>query len=397
MTAQVPYARLSSFYFFHFATLGGLLPFLALYLDSMGFSATQIGQLMALFAVTKLVAPNVWGWLADRNGGPLSLIRWAGFLTVLCFSTLLFADGFWAVAGGVVAFSFFWNAALPPYEALTLNHLGPHTRYYSLVRLWGSVGFILVAGSFGWAFDRFSPLWLPMLLLPVFAGIWFSTLLTPDHPLQAADAPHQPLRAVLAHPSVLGFLAAAFLLHFSHGPYYTFFTLYLEDLGYGRGLIGLFWVVGVVAEILLFLVFPRLFQSYSARHLFLVALAATAVRWFVTALFADVLLLVFLVQTLHLASFGICHVVAMHYVHRFFPGPLQGRGQGLYSSLGFGAGGALGSFLSGYVWHWGGGSAIFAMATIAVLAGLIIAWMTLPRRELPVMLGTSRLTSTASV
>ncbi|WP_211605148.1 MFS transporter [Vreelandella arcis] len=59
------YFRLFNLYFWLFALLGGFLPYCPLYLEGQGFSYLQITTLMATIQVTKIVAPNVWGWLGD--------------------------------------------------------------------------------------------------------------------------------------------------------------------------------------------------------------------------------------------------------------------------------------------------------------------------------------------
>ncbi|HAO26324.1 MAG TPA: MFS transporter, partial [Methylophaga sp.] len=60
----LPYWRLSGFYLFYFATLGILVPYWGLYLQWEGFSARQIGELTAILLATRIIAPNVWGWIA---------------------------------------------------------------------------------------------------------------------------------------------------------------------------------------------------------------------------------------------------------------------------------------------------------------------------------------------
>ncbi|MGZ8224297.1 MAG: MFS transporter, partial [Methylobacter sp.] len=77
----VPYWRLSGFYFFFFATLGGHLPYWSLYLKDSGFNAVEIGKLSALLFGTKIIAPNLWGWIADHTCKSLRIIRLASFFS----------------------------------------------------------------------------------------------------------------------------------------------------------------------------------------------------------------------------------------------------------------------------------------------------------------------------
>lgn len=130
--------------------------------------------------------------------------------------------------------------------------------------------------------------------------------------------------------------------------------MYLETIGYSRESIGLLWGLGVAAEVGLFLAMHRLLPRFGPRRLLLTALALAALRWVLIGHFARELPVLLVAQTLHAFSFGVFHAVAIHLIHQFFPGSLQGRGQALYSSLTFGAGNALGSLAAGYLWQgWG--------------------------------------------
>ena len=131
----MPYWRLSTFYFFYFAALGALVPFWGLYLKDRGFSPLDIGQFMAILMATKVVAPNVWGAIADRTGARMPIVRLASLLSAVIFVGMFVANGFWAVALVMALFSFFWNASLPQMEAVTFNHLGARMRRYAIIRL----------------------------------------------------------------------------------------------------------------------------------------------------------------------------------------------------------------------------------------------------------------------
>jgi MFS transporter, PPP family, 3-phenylpropionic acid transporter len=124
MAGRLPYWRLSAYYLFYFAALGALVPYWGLFLQSRGFDALAIGQLMATLTATKIVAPLLWGHLSDRSGRRMPLVRLATLLAILVFATVFVADGFWAMAAAMTLFSFFWNASLPQMEAVTFNHLG---------------------------------------------------------------------------------------------------------------------------------------------------------------------------------------------------------------------------------------------------------------------------------
>lgn len=370
----MPYWRLSGFYLFYFASLGALLPYWSLYLAGLGFTPAAIGQLMALMMMTKIVSPNVWGWIADHTGRRMRIVQLASLAAVVAFAGVFLGSHFWWLAAVMIIFSFFWNASLPQVEVTTLNHLGEHTHRYSAIRLWGSIGFITMAAGLGPLLDRFGTPLLPEVLLLLFAGIWLSSLWVPERDMGPAPQGHAPLRDVLRHPQVATLLTVCFLMQASHGPYYTFYSLYLQDFGYSRSLIGQLWALGVIAEIVVFLVMHRLVPRFGLRTLLLASLALATVRWLCIGWFVDSVAILLLAQVLHAATFGVYHSAAIQLIHRYFRGRHQGRGQALYSSLSFGAGGAVGALYSGQLWDAGGGIAAYSAAALVSAAALLLAW-----------------------
>ncbi len=370
----MPYWRLSSFYFFYFASVGALIPFWGLYLKDRGFSVLAISQLIAILMATKIVAPNVWGLIADYTGERLSIVRIASLLSLLVFSGIFVATGFFAIAVVMVLFSFFWNASLPQMEAVTLNHLGRAIHRYATIRLWGSIGFIVVVLGLGIALERTGTGVVPALVLFLFFGIWISTLSIPD-PGKPAVAQHSPsVFLVLRRPDVLGLLAACFLMQASHAPFYVFYSIYLTEAGYSTTAVGALVAWGVVLETLAFLRMHHLLERFGARGVLLASLGLAVLRWLLTGGFADSPAVQILAQSLHAATFGTFHAAAIHLVHHYFRGRTQGRGQALYSSLSFGAGGAAGSLMTGMLWTSVGPGLSFGLSALIAALGWFAVW-----------------------
>ena len=365
-----PYFRLSLFYVFYFAALGAFAPYWSVYLKYLNFTAIEIGQLIALFMFTKLVAPFAWGWIADYSGQRLKWIQLAAFLTVPSLSLIFIDQSYFWIALATLLFGFFWNASLPQFEALTLNHLGNKSLQYSKIRLWGSVGFIVAVACLPLLFKHQGINTLPIVLLAIFSLIWFSTgFLTDREHSSYHNHGQQSLMQLLKAPKVVAFLIACILQTLSHGAYYTFFSIYLEDHGYSTVVVGLLWALGVLAEVILFVFMVRVFNKFAAYPLFTVSLMLTAIRWMLLGEYVDNLMILLLVQCLHAASFGLFHVSAIHIIHDWFPGRLQGRGQAIYAGLSFGLGGALGSLLSGYLWEFSNTTTTFYVMGCIAFAG----------------------------
>ncbi|WP_281247020.1 MFS transporter [Marinobacter segnicrescens] len=369
------YWRLSNLYFWFFALLGSLLPYWSLYLEGRGFSYLQIATLMATIQLTKIFAPSLWGWLGDRTGLRVRLVRFGAVIGSLCFAGVFLEPGFYGLLLVMLLFTFFWNAILPLYEVITLRVLGRQKERYGRIRLWGSVGFIGGVAIIGGVLERVPITSLPWLLLPVFAGIAISAFLVPsERGEKKAPAPRGSLKAIVSHPAVVAFFAMNFLLQVSHGAYYTFFSIHLEQFGYSKLSIGLLWSLGVLAEIGLFLVMHRITRHFSVRQIAIGALMLTMVRWILIAEVTDVVSVLIFAQLLHAASYGALHVISVQYVQGFFGQHHHGQGQALYSGLTFGAGGAVGAWLSGFLVEGFNTSIAFWGGAIAMVFAVGITW-----------------------
>lgn len=371
------YYRLSSYYFFYFAALGVFLPFWPLYLeDALGFSAVQIGQLTALFMLSKVIAPLVWGWLVDHYGHRLLFIRVAALLTVVFFMGIYWDQSFWAIATVMLLAGFFWNAALPQFEALTLNHLGEAMQRYSMIRVWGSWGFIVLVASIPFYLEHVGSVQdIPLFILLLFVLIGVSTLFVSDQIQPASKQYALSLWSTVKQPMVFALLLASALQQASHGVYYTFFSIYMEDHGYSKVYIGWMWALAVFAEVILFLFMHRLIKRWGACTLFNIAMLLTGIRWVLLAYWVDHEAILWFSQLLHAASYGVFHAAAIHLIHELFPSRLQGRGQALYAGISFGVGGAIGAILSGYAWESLGASTAFLSAALLMLVTLVMTWV----------------------
>ncbi|QVI84243.1 MFS transporter [Pseudomonas viridiflava] len=377
---QLPYWRLSGFYLCYFALLGSSAPFMALYLHHLGFSSARIGELIAIPMLMRCVAPNLWGWLGDYTGRRLAIVRFGAVCTLLAFSLILLDHSYAWLAMVMALYAFFWHAILPQFEVITLAHLQGQTARYSQIRLWGSIGFILAVVVLGRLLEWFSLDLFPHMLLMVMAGIAISSWWVPNAQPAVSSRPSDEggfLRQ-LSRPGVLAFYLSVALMLLSHGPYYTFLTLHLEALGYSRSLIGVLWSVGVVAEVLMFMVMSRVLQRFSVRQVLLASFLLAAVRWLLLGAFAEHLLVLLVAQVMHAATFGSFHAAAIHFVQRSFGPRQQGQGQALYAALS-GVGGAFGALYSGYSWTALGPFWTFAIASLAALAAAIM--IVTPKKE----------------
>ena len=371
---QLPYWRLAGVYFFYFAYLGAFAPYFSLYLNSLGIAAAGIGTIMALPQLVRIVAPHLWGWLADHGGHRLRVARICTAIGTAVFCGLFAAQGFEALFAVVLLMSFFLSAALPQVELTTLSHLGKHSAEYGRVRVWGSIGFIAAVLIVGYVLDVLPITVLLWIMLAILAGVVVLLMLVPEAPQDAQAHAHTPIAHVMREPQVIALIVACALMAVAHGPYYTFYSIHLVGYGYTKGAVGWLWSLGVICEIAIFFWMAHLFRACTLRQVLIASFGLAAIRFAVIASCADNLALLLFAQTLHAASFGSFHAAALGYVHRFFRGRNQARGQAIYTSLTFGLGGTLGGLYAGYAWEHFGAVIAFSGAALCAFAGMLILW-----------------------
>lgn len=375
MPTPLPYWRLSGFYFFYFALLGATAPLLPLYLEYLNFSPERIGELIAIPMLMRCVAPNLWGWLGDKTGQRLVIVRLGAFFTLCSFMLIFISQSYVWLALVMVLHAFFWHAILPQFEAITLAHLGKQVGRYSQIRLWGSVGFIVVVVSFGYLFKYFGLSYYPVAVVSVMLGIFLSSLWVPNKSKEAASSPElaSSIWLQVKVPSIAMFYVSIALMQLSHGPYYTFFSIYLEQLDYSRDTVGWLWSLGVVAEIILFLIMPRLLQRFSLKLLLISSFIIAALRWILLGHWAESWLMLLFIQLLHAATFGCFHVTAIQFIQRSFTSQQQGQAQAFYVSAS-GAGAALGALYAGYSWNGLSPSITFLLGSLAAMIAVMLLW-----------------------
>jgi PPP family 3-phenylpropionic acid transporter len=377
---SIPYWRLSGFYFFYFSTVGVFIPYWGLYLKGQGFNPAQIGELSAMLNGTRIIAPVLWGWIADHTGKNLRIIRIAAFLNAAFFAGFLFIEGYTWFAWITLAFSFFWNAALPQFEAVTLYHLKTEAHRYSRIRLWGSIGFIAAVLGVGRILDDFPQELIPVAITALMTLIWLVSLITPSisAPVQQAAA---GMKQIMRRPEIWAFLVVYMMLQLAHAPYYVFYSIYLKHHHYSASLTGFLWALAVFAEIVLFIYMRRVLKHISLRAILLTSIVLSIARWLMIAWGVENFWLLLFAQLLHAATFGGTHVAAIHLVHHYFGDRHQGKGQALYTSLTFGVGGAVGSYYSGYFWDRLGAEFVYSMAAAFCIMAFILAYIWVGRES----------------
>ena len=371
-----PLARFGVLSLCYFAAIGLFSPYAPLWFQSLGFSTLVIGGIASVQALTRLFAPYAWSWVGDRHGRRVELIRLAAA------GSLLSALGFLGVQAAVpvacvTAALFIANSGVVPLYEATLSHLlhteaGLDLGRYGRVRMWGSVGFIVAVTVFGALFEWAGIAVFPGVVALTNALMLVAALRLPPSGDAAGHASAAPaVLPLLRRPEVAWFFASVFFTVLAHTSLYAFFSLYLVELGYGKVVVGALWAISVAAEIVFFWTQGRWFAKCSAPRWLQIAAAATALRFAGLAAFGSWAPVLVLAQLSHALTFAAHHAACIAMLQRHFPGRLLGRGQALYTTLGYGLSGLLGGVAGGWLISSHGYAAVFWAAAVCAL----LAWL----------------------
>lgn len=366
------HTNLSRFYFIYYFFVGAFVPYWGLYLQSEDFSPADIGILMSIFQISRIFAPNFWGWFADHTAKRTIWIKLNTILGVLGFIAVFWVHGFWSMLLVMGALSLFTSSTMPLSESLTLAHLANTKGHYSRIRMWGSVGFIVASVGLGYLIDWAGISSLLWAILLVQIVLFFLTFTLEEVKVAPHHNDHFSVWKIIRNPAVIALLLGCALMVTSHGVLYNFYSIYLAEHGYSKAMIGLLWSVGVVCEIVIFMLMPRIMSRFSLKAILLTSLALAVLRFTMIGVAVDNLILLLIAQSLHAATFGSFHAASVEVVAQFFDGRHQAKGQAIYNSVTYGVGGAIGGVAGGYALQYLGGKTTFLLAAAFPLVGFAV-------------------------
>ena len=377
-TPSRPLFAFGALWFCYFAAIGAFNPYAPLWFKELGFSTLAIGAISSLQSWTRVIAPYGWGWLGDHHGQRMRWVQMGSLAAVVAASGLLWAREYALVAVITVLLFLANGAVIPLSEATLARHLhtadGMDSGRYGRVRMWGSIGFISAVLLYGAVLQALGIGWFPWLVVLMYALLAIAAMRVPgarDDAPSLAAAP--PVWSVLRRPEVAWFFASLFCTVLAHTALYAFFSLYLDELGYSKAMLGFLWAVSVLVEIVFFWAQGQFFGRLHPHRWMQWAAGVSVLRFGATAAFASSPVVLVLAQALHAVTFAGQHAACIVLINRYFPGPLRGRGQALYTTLGYGVSGVIGGVAGGALSTQFGFAAVFWAASAAAALGLVCA------------------------
>jgi len=380
-SAAVP-SRLNTlrlYYVACFATLGVYVPYFPRWLEARNIQGLAMGAIAATLPAMGVVGPPLFGLIADGLALRGALLRFASAGALLAFSLITLAHalghslGFGVLFSAVLVFALFRAPMVMMADVLTMEQSAAEGKSYAGVRLWGSLGFLVVALLAGRLLDVRDAIALPAAItVTILCALLIAWRLPAKSPTPAVPSPAHA-RALLASPDIRLFLLAALFAQGGHVSYDLCFSLHLRDLGASE-LTGVAWALGVVAEVVLMALSTRLFERASPERLLSIAYLGATTRWALYSFVRSVPLLLAL-QPLHALSFALMWIASLAHIKRRAPAAALATAQGLFSAAMY-AGGVLGMLTWGALYRRVGGGPTFAIASLCagVAFALSILW-----------------------
>jgi PPP family 3-phenylpropionic acid transporter len=374
MTPSVRWA-FGSFFFLYFAYVGLVSPYASLFFLERGFSVIEIAVLMSMLQITRIVGPFSWGWLSDYLSDRIGIIRFCACLAAVTFLFIFFLHSYIAFFIWMFVLHTILSSLMPLGESATVHALFKDNSFdkrYGRLRLWGSIGFIAMVLFAGELFQREGIELYPIVGAVVLIFLALVTFRLHEPKMERRKMVKGELLIVLFNPDVRWFLLSGFFMIFAHAALYVFYSLYLANLGYDKFQIGLFWALGVAAEVIFFYFQSKVLSRLDAEVVLQIAFGIGVFRFILIAFFPVTWVLI-LAQLMHAATFGAHHSAATKLLQRWFTGPLQARGQALMATVSYGLGGTLGGLVAGWLWDATEPRNVFVMSALACgLAGMAI-------------------------
>lgn len=361
-------------YFVYFFTLGVFLPYFNLYCHSIGFSSIEIGIISSLKTFSVIIFPILWGIVADRFAARKRIFIIANFGASFFWGFFFFSKDFYIMLLIMLFYSVFHAPIISFLEAFTMDILGKTRNKYGKVRLWGSMGFIISVFIIGYLMEI---LGADIVIIVIFVGTVVHFLLS----LSMSDFSSEIRQRnsfngfFFINKNLVLFLAASVLMLMSHGPYYSFFSIYLSDQGAAHSFIGFAWGVAVVAELIVMYNSSFIFRFFSPKKVLCFSMLAACFRW-VILYFVTLKWAILLSQVLHCFTYASFHIASIIYMDTISPKDKKTTGQAINNSLTYGFGLMIGNFLSGYFYDYYGGQVLFLYAGGCVFIGYILMLFT---------------------
>lgn len=357
-------------FFFMFGAIGALSPYLSLFYKEAGLSAMQISLLMSITPFLLFFSQPIFGPLTDRSGHRGRMLALLLLIVAGTGGVMAFGTSFWTLLPLVALWSFFSGVLVPIGDSIALGEVVRKGVTYPQIRLWGSVGFLIVTTVVGRAYDVISLRWaFPIYALLMAAGWYFARRLPADG-VSSQRSVWPALKGLLRNRQMMAFLLLSAVIAMANAAHAAFFSVHLQAIGGTNTQIGYAWALAALMEVPLWLVLGRITKKVGPLPMLAFAGFAFAIRFWLYGATTVPLVLVFL-QVLQGLSFAVFMPTAVVFVGEMTGEELRTSGQALLVLVNSGVATILGTLGAGRIVDAYGTAVLYRVAgNVAFVAGV---------------------------
>ena len=356
---------LSSFYFFYFSVVSVYIIFIPKILTSFEYSAQEIGIVFAVGPLVRFILPMLFikGLKLERKAFNGSLL----IMIVSALSFYTFIENFYLLLLSNIFLGVGLGVSLPYIEVIALEKLG--REHYGKIRLFGSLGFVLVALVLVKLLS--SPVVaLEFLLVLTFITAFFAFIIVRELYKTKKEKKELIKNDINLFKDWRLWLGLT-LMQLSFGAFYNFFTIYSTDNGISLDTTIYLWSFGVLAEIVMFRYQARFLRS---KLLLVIQFSTllTAFRWFLVFAYPQNIYVLYFSQSLHAFSFALFHSSAIGYLHQIYKH--KALAQQFFAGVTYGLGGFIGALVSGVIYE-SYPAYLFLSASVIAFMSFAFVWL----------------------
>jgi PPP family 3-phenylpropionic acid transporter len=358
----------SSVFFFLFGAIGALNPFLPMYYHQMGLSGTQISILMSVMPVLLFISQPLFGPLTDRSGHRGRMLSWLLLATGAAGLLVAAGHSFASLLPLVLLWSFFNGPIVPIADSVALGEIVATGISYPRLRLWGSVGFLLLTVGLGRLYTVVDLRWAFLAYGLANAAAWYCARRLPPEGIPSRPPVWRDLVRLVRNPFLLALLLCCAIVQVSQAAHAAFFSIHLQSIGGSSSTAGLAWGLSALTEVPVFLALGRVTRRTGPLPLLVLSGCVFALRWYLYSLATVPGALVWL-QLLQGLSFAIFMPTAVIVVGELTPPELRTSGQSLLGLVSAGLATVVGTLGAGRIVDQIGTAGLYRVASYVALTG----------------------------
>lgn len=355
-------------FFFLFGAVGALGPYLGLYFKEAGLTATEMGVLMTVSPVLLFVSQPLFGPLTDKAGHRGRMLAALLMVVAGAAQLLFFGTNFWSLLLMVALWSFFAGVLVPIADSIALGEVVRTGVAYPRLRLWGSIGFLLVSVGTGWLYRQVELRWMFPMYGVLMMVAWYFARRLPAEGVSAPRSVWPALKALLRSRMLLAFLVISALTWMTQSAHQAFFSVHLAAIGGTSGTVGWAWGLAALMEVPVWWVLGSVTKKTGPLPILTVASLVYALRWFLFSVVTDPNVVLGL-QVLQGFSFALFMPTAVMLVGDLVPPEVRTSGQALLVLFNGGFATIIATLGAGRIVDAGGTAALYRTSSYLALAG----------------------------